>query len=80
MRRLPLYPSKLNVGFFVILVLFIGIFCLRIPLYSQAINIDHKCTDISLVPESWIKAAKNSLRCSYGHTSHGSQLITATNC
>jgi hypothetical protein len=76
MRRLRLYPAKLNVGFFVILILFISIFCLRIPLYSQAIIIDHKCTDISLVPESWIKAAKNSLRCSYGHTSHGSQLIT----
>jgi len=76
MRRLRLYPGKSGVWFFVVVVLFIGIFCLRIPLYSQAIIIDHKCTDISLVPESWIKAAKNLLRCSYGHTSHGSQLIT----
>lgn len=76
MRRLLLYSGKSGVWFFVVFVLYIGISCLTIPLYSQAIIIDHNCTDISLIPESWINAAKNALCCSYGHKSHGSQLIT----
>lgn len=41
-----------------------------------AIIIDHTCTDISKIPIAWINQAKRNLRCSYGHTSHGSQLIT----
>jgi hypothetical protein len=40
------------------------------------IIIDHTSTDLSLVPEYWINQAKSLLRISYGHTSHGSQLIS----
>jgi len=41
-----------------------------------AIIIDHNCTDIHQVPDAWITQAKSQLRVGYGHTSHGSQLVT----
>ncbi|MCL6583866.1 MAG: dockerin type I repeat-containing protein [bacterium] len=40
------------------------------------IIIDHTCTDLSRIPEAWIKKAKSKFRISYGHTSHGSQIIS----
>ena len=40
------------------------------------IIIDHRHTDINQIPEYWIEQAKELLRLSYGHTSHGSQLVT----
>jgi uncharacterized repeat protein (TIGR01451 family) len=43
---------------------------------SQPIIIDHTCTDLSKVPESWIEQAKDQLRLCYGHTSHGSQPVS----
>ncbi len=50
--------------------------CLAAAAQAQSIIIDHTCTDINQIPSSWIEAAKSNLRISYGHTSHGSQLIT----
>ncbi len=50
--------------------------CLATAARAQSIIIDHTCTDISQIPAPWIEAAKDDLRISYGHTSHGSQLIT----
>ena len=38
--------------------------------------IDHTCTNLDSIPEEYITAAKRDLRIAYGHTSHGSQLIT----
>jgi len=38
--------------------------------------IDHRCRKLDLIPEEWITTAKNDLHIAYGHTSHGSQLIT----
>lgn len=46
------------------------------PLTGQSIIIDHTTTDISKIPAAWINAAKAQLRISYGHTSHGSQLVS----
>ncbi len=43
---------------------------------QDAIIIDHTCTDLASIPREWIEQAKDRLRVSYGHTSHGSQLIT----
>jgi hypothetical protein len=40
------------------------------------IIIDHTTTDISQIPPYWINQAKELLRLSYGHTSHGSQLVS----
>ena len=41
-----------------------------------SIIINHECVDINKIPESAIKAAKDQLHIAYGHTSHGSQLMT----
>ncbi len=43
---------------------------------SQLIIVDHLCTRLADIPSEWIGAAKNNLHIAYGHTSHGSQLIT----
>jgi len=43
---------------------------------AQGLIIDHTCTDISLVPVEYIEAAKTTLFASYGHTSHGSQVVS----
>jgi len=40
------------------------------------ITADHHGMDISSIPTSWIEAAKDQLHIAYGHTSHGSQVIT----
>ena len=49
------------------------------PVFGQAIVIDHTCTDLSRIPDSWITQAKSDLHIAYQHTSHGSQLITGIN-
>ncbi len=46
------------------------------PPTSSAIIIDHTCTDLSRVPPGFIQEARQQLRIGYGHTSHGSQVIT----
>ncbi|HTP08934.1 MAG TPA: hypothetical protein VMP08_11830 [Anaerolineae bacterium] len=43
---------------------------------DATIIIGHTTTDISKVPAYWINKAKEMLRLSYGHTSHGSQLVS----
>ncbi|NPA68375.1 MAG: T9SS type A sorting domain-containing protein [Chlorobi bacterium] len=45
-------------------------------LFSQAIIIDHNCAKLEPVTESAVNQAKQTLHIAYGHTSHGSQLIT----
>ncbi len=43
---------------------------------SQAIIVDHTTLDITQIPTAYVNLAKAQLRASYGHTSHGSQLIS----
>jgi hypothetical protein len=43
---------------------------------KNPIIIDHLCTDIDQIPEQWIIKAKDDFRIAYGHTSHGSQIIS----
>ena len=43
---------------------------------ADALIIDHTCTDISKIHEYWIKKAKAEFGISYGHTSHGSQIVS----
>ncbi len=43
---------------------------------ADAIIIDHTCTDLSEIPDEWIVKAKDTFNLSYGHTSHGSQIVT----
>jgi hypothetical protein len=47
-----------------------------LPAPTSAIIIDHTATDLGQIPESWIIRAKELFRASYGHTSHGSQLVS----
>lgn len=44
--------------------------------FGQALIIDHTCTDISRVPPQAITKAKATLTVAYGHTSHGSQIVS----
>jgi hypothetical protein len=46
------------------------------PLPKADFTINHENTKLSSIPEQYIVAAKKDLHIVYGHTSHGSQLIT----
>jgi len=57
--------------------------CLSIPVLqvsavelNEPLIIDHTRTDITLLADTGIQNAKNNLVIAYGHTSHGSQIIT----
>lgn len=43
---------------------------------GQAIIIDHTCTDVKKIPVEYIEKAKGMFRIAYGHTSHGSQVVS----
>lgn len=43
---------------------------------TDTLIIDHSCTNIFKVPVQYIDSAKKQLVIAYGHTSHGSQIIT----
>jgi hypothetical protein len=43
---------------------------------DNGVVFDHTCRDLSLIPETAINNAKNTLHIAYNHTSHGSQLIS----
>ncbi len=43
---------------------------------TKPLIVDHTCTDITLIPEQAIVAAKDALHIAYGHTSHGSQITS----
>lgn len=48
-----------------------------ISIWAQTpIIVDHRCTDITQIPQAAIERAKRNLHIAYGHTSHGSQLTT----
>ena len=46
---------------------------------GQAMIVDHGCTDISQVPANYIEKAKETFKVAYGHTSHGSQIVSGMN-
>jgi hypothetical protein len=43
--------------------------------FAQGIVIDHTCTGIEGIPETWISAVRSTVQSHYAHTSHGSQLV-----
>ena len=58
-------------------ILLVSMLLVSGPIYSQAaqaIIIDHTCTDISKIPDSWITQVKKMLKIHYAHTSHGEQI------
>ncbi|MHC1574717.1 MAG: dockerin type I repeat-containing protein [Candidatus Methanogasteraceae archaeon] len=54
----------------------IAILALAPSTYADAIIADHTCTNLSKIPNEWIVQAKDTFNLSYGHTSHGSQIVT----
>jgi hypothetical protein len=42
----------------------------------NGMTIDHECRTLASIPRECIESAKSRLHIAYGHTSHGSQLIT----
>ena len=43
---------------------------------DSTIIVNHTSKNLSSIPDQWIIKARTDLRIAYGHTSHGSQLIT----
>ncbi|MEA2026765.1 MAG: hypothetical protein U9O18_08735, partial [Chloroflexota bacterium] len=43
---------------------------------ARPIVVDHTTTDLGLVPDAWLEAARDRVAFVYGHTSHGSQLVS----
>ncbi len=43
---------------------------------GQRLIIDHTCTDLSKIPTTWIERAEQDVVWLYGHTSHGSQIVS----
>ena len=43
---------------------------------TSAIIANHSCTHLSTIPQGAVESAKANLHIAYGHTSHGSQLVT----
>jgi len=57
-------------------LIFLFIFLFTNHTYAETIIVDHNCTNIYKIPDSAINQAKATLHIAYGHTSHGSQLIS----
>jgi hypothetical protein len=63
------YKSAKIPGLWLICLLFTPVL-----LFPQGIIIDHTCTDITQIPDSWITQVKSMLKIHYAHTSHGEQI------
>lgn len=57
------------------LIVFVLALCIKVN-SQEPIIINHNCTNLKQIPEAWIHEAKSTLKIAYGHTSHGSQIIT----
>ena len=73
------FRSEFNcISFLFAHVYMAAILCLSTTAGAQII-IDHTCTELSLIPSASVEAAKSQYRITYGHTSHGSQIVTGMN-
>lgn len=59
-----------------ILILFLSSIYFNLLIAQTTIISNHNSAKLSIIPISWIDSAKAKLHIAYGHTSHGSQLIT----
>ncbi len=62
-----------------ILVIFILSVTAAVSATDSPLIIDHHCTDINKISSEWINQAKTDFHIAYGHTSHGSQLVSGMN-
>lgn len=46
------------------------------PVQAVRAVADHASANLSLIPASWVDSARHKLTIAYGHTSHGSQIVT----
>jgi hypothetical protein len=60
----------------ILFILLAGTSCEEDNFDFSGSTIDHHCTDITQIPQSWIEEAKRTLHIGYGHTSHGSQITS----
>ncbi|MFH1052541.1 MAG: choice-of-anchor D domain-containing protein [bacterium] len=63
----------------ILLLLFLATLLVYNSSFSQGsspVIIDHNCCDLSKIPENFVTQAKQSFRVAYGHTSHGSQIVS----
>jgi len=56
--------------------MFLLVVCLSYTVAQTSIIANHNSAKLSIIPTNWIDSAKAKLHIAYGHTSHGSQLIT----
>jgi len=73
MRKKRCFSFKALVAILIIQIPFILIYSVS---SADPIVIGHTCTNISQIPKYWINKAKADFRISYGHTSHGSQIVS----
>ncbi len=69
-----LSSEEVKVKSFLAIVVIFLLACTSTTTFAYVV--DHNSTDLGSIPESAINQAKNTLHIAYGHTSHGSQLIT----
>ena len=67
---------KPRTGILAITLLLLGLFVPTIVATAQGIIIDHTCTDVDTIPDHWIDQAQQNMTVHYGHTSHGSQIVS----
>ncbi|RLD61257.1 MAG: hypothetical protein DRJ01_08230 [Bacteroidetes bacterium] len=68
--------KKTNILFLLLVTFFAFQSCNKDEKIEQNKIFSHSNLDISKIPIEWIDAAKANLHIAYGHTSHGSQIIT----
>ena len=57
-------------------IILFSIVCISYTVAQTSIIANHNSAKLSIIPTNWIDSAKAKLHIAYGHTSHGSQLIT----
>jgi hypothetical protein len=60
---------------FLFLIIFLVFSCKKEDSAGLPMIIDHNCTNLSKIPQEWLNKAKTDLHISYGHSSHGNQLL-----
>lgn len=56
---------------------FLGLIFIYLTIYAQSgLVIDHRCTYLYKIPDTWVDSAREKLHIAYAHTSHGSQLVS----
>ena len=61
---------------FFILTVFIAVLLSHIGYGQSSIIVDHNCIKLEKVPDNYVIQAKEKIVMAYGHTSHGSQIVS----